>query len=63
MYLALLKFKEKTSEKDKAYTKIFNTEEEAKKFTWDVMCNENKKRKNFDRLYTEVIELGSVFKS
>ena len=63
MYLAFLKFKEKTSKKSKAYTKVFNTKEEALKFTWDVTCNGNKQVKNLDHLYTEVIELSNIFKS
>ena len=39
MYLAFIKFKEKLGEKEKGFSKTFQTKEEENKFTWDIINN------------------------
>ena len=62
MYLAFIKFKEKLGEKEKGFSKTFQTKEEANKFTWDIITNNFDNIKYHEMLYSEVIELDSVFK-
>jgi hypothetical protein len=62
MYLVFIKFKEKLGEKEKGFSKTFQTKEEANKFTWDIISNNFDNIKRYEMLYSEVIELDSIFK-
>ena len=62
MYLAFIKYKEKLGEKEKGFSKTFQTKEEANKFTWDITNNTFDNIKRYEMLYSEVIELDSIFK-
>ena len=57
-----LHIKEKLGEKEKGFSKTFQTKEEANKFTWDIITNNFDNIKYHEMLYSEVIELDSIFK-
>jgi hypothetical protein len=43
MYLAIIQYKKKWDDEWSVTTHQFNTKEQANKFTWDELCNKNKK--------------------